>query len=149
VKRAATAQQLFEHRVPGEPTAKEFADIAFASEEEIHRLAAGALRDGAPDWKRRLIAWRLEGNHPPRRGRGRPVDLSLAREVLRLQASGMKWEEILEELDAERTDAKALQGACQRSVQATVKRAKRAAARNLIESTSYLVRASEAAGIPT
>lgn len=96
-----TAPRLRQPEGGSDPTASEFLDVLFLDAADVPRAHAAARRGGAPEWRRRVLAWRLEGNSPPRRGRGRPPDYETALKVAIMGMAGYTWATVAEKLDTQ------------------------------------------------
>ena len=107
-KRAITGKELLARgkAAPGKLAAGDMLDVLYMEDDAMRGAAAEALRDpeGAPEWKRRLLAWRLEGGDAPyiaeRDGkrRGRHPDFKTAAEFYRLIESGVPTDEARQRL---------------------------------------------------
>ena len=99
MKKAITGKELLERgkAAPGKLAAGDVLDVLYMEDDAMRGAAAEALRDpdGTPEWKRRLLAWRLEGGDAEylakRDGkrRGRHPDFKTAAEFYRLVESGV------------------------------------------------------------
>jgi len=98
-KKVITGKELLERgkAAPGKLAAGDVLDVLYMEDDAMRGAAAEALRDpdGTPEWKRRLLAWRLEGGDAEylakRDGkrRGRHPDFKTAAEFYRLIESGV------------------------------------------------------------